>query len=124
MRRSQDRSSEQSFDPSLLPSSQVLLKGFGVHLRDMCPRKWGQQSLEDFVTISDRQVSMLVQEVLCQAPPIWLDHAEEHFLNNLDFFKPIQVKTHLLTGLRSHDRFNNRPSTPTTITRKQPITVL
>lgn len=71
---------------------QVLLKGFRVHLRDMCPRKGGQQSLEDFVTIPDRQVLMLVQEVLCQAPPIWLDHAEEHFQNNLDFFKPIQVK--------------------------------
>ncbi|XP_069575607.1 phospholipid-transporting ATPase ABCA1b isoform X2 [Brachyistius frenatus] len=69
---------------------QVLLRGFGVHLRDMCPRKDGTQSLEDFVTISDQQVSMLVQEIICQAPPIWLNHAEEHFLNNLDFLKPIQ----------------------------------
>ncbi|TMS01209.1 ATP-binding cassette sub-family A member 1 [Larimichthys crocea] len=69
---------------------KVLLKGFGVHLRDMCPRKGGERPLEDFVTISDKQVSMLVQEVICQAPPIWLNHAEEHFLNNLDFLKPIQ----------------------------------
>lgn len=46
--------------------------------------------------ISDLQTSVLVQEVLCQAPPIWLNLAEEHFLLNLDFFKPIQVKTYLL----------------------------
>lgn len=75
-----------TFDPP-----QVLLRGFGVRLRDMCTWTGGQRSLEDFVTISDRQVSVLVQETLCEAPPIWLDHAEEHFLNNLDFFKPIQV---------------------------------
>lgn len=61
----------------------------------MCPRKGGRRSLEEFVTISDPQVSLLVQEVLCQTSPIWLDHAEEHFLNNLDFFKPLQVKTQL-----------------------------
>uniref|UniRef100_A0A3Q3W1K1 P-type phospholipid transporter n=1 Tax=Mola mola TaxID=94237 RepID=A0A3Q3W1K1_MOLML len=70
---------------------KVLLRGFGVRLRDMCTWTGGQRSLEDFVTISDRQVSVLVQETLCEAPPIWLDHAEEHFLNNLDFFKPIQL---------------------------------
>uniref|UniRef100_H3BX82 ATP binding cassette subfamily A member 1 n=1 Tax=Tetraodon nigroviridis TaxID=99883 RepID=H3BX82_TETNG len=75
---------------------QVLLRGFGVHLRDMCPRKGGRQRLEDFVRISDSQASALVQEVLCVAPPVWLNLAEEHFLMNLDFFKPIQVKTHLV----------------------------
>nr|XP_046261580.1 phospholipid-transporting ATPase ABCA1b [Scatophagus argus]XP_046261583.1 phospholipid-transporting ATPase ABCA1b [Scatophagus argus] len=69
---------------------KVLLKGFGVHLRDMCPRKGGKRSLKDFVTIADQQVLMLVQEVICQAPPTWLNHAEEHFLSNLDFFKPIR----------------------------------
>ncbi|XP_070769048.1 phospholipid-transporting ATPase ABCA1b [Enoplosus armatus] len=69
---------------------KVLLKGFGVHLRDMCPRKGGERSVEDFVTISDPQVSMLVTEVICQAPPTWLNLAEEHFLNNLDFLKPIR----------------------------------
>ncbi|XP_070818875.1 phospholipid-transporting ATPase ABCA1b isoform X1 [Chaetodon trifascialis] len=69
---------------------KVLLKGFGVHLRDMCPTKGGKWSLGDFVMISDPQVSTLVQEVICQAPPVWLNHAEEHFLNNVDFFKPIQ----------------------------------
>lgn len=89
----------------------MLLKGFGVHLRDMCPRKGGERPLEDFVTISDKQVSMLVQEVICQAPPIWLNHAEEHFLNNLDFLKPIQVMTHLLTGLGSHSRAVIGPDT-------------
>lgn len=62
----------------------------------MCPRKGGQHRLEDFVIISDLQTSVLVQEVLCQAPPIWLNLAEEHFLLNLDFFKPIQVETYLL----------------------------
>lgn len=51
--------------------------------------------------ISDRQVSMHVQEVICQAPPTWLNHAEELFLNNLDFFKPIQVNSHPLTGQSS-----------------------
>ncbi|XP_040903453.1 phospholipid-transporting ATPase ABCA1b [Toxotes jaculatrix] len=69
---------------------KVLLRGFGVHLRDMCPRKGGERSVEDFVTIPDRQVSTLVQEVICQAPASWLNHAEDHFLNNLDFFKPIR----------------------------------
>uniref|UniRef100_A0A8D3CZN3 P-type phospholipid transporter n=1 Tax=Scophthalmus maximus TaxID=52904 RepID=A0A8D3CZN3_SCOMX len=87
-----------TFDPllSLISDpllSQVLLRGFGVHLRDMCPRKGGKRSLQDFVTISDQQVAMLVQEVLCQAPPAWLDLAEHHFLDNLDFLKPIQVNT-------------------------------
>lgn len=46
--------------------------------------------------ISDARASALVQEVLCVAPPTWLNLAEEHFLMNLDFFKPIQVKTHLV----------------------------
>uniref|UniRef100_A0A8C9ZHS8 P-type phospholipid transporter n=1 Tax=Sander lucioperca TaxID=283035 RepID=A0A8C9ZHS8_SANLU len=75
----------------LSPPSQVLLKGFGVHLRDMCPRKGGQQTVDDFVRISDPQVSVQIQEVICQAPASWLDHAEENFLNNLDFLKPIKV---------------------------------
>ncbi|KAM7389272.1 hypothetical protein PAMP_023260 [Pampus punctatissimus] len=69
---------------------KVLLRGFGVHLRDMCPRKGSKWSPEDFVTIRDPQVLMLVQEVLCRAPPIWLNLAEEHFLSNLDFLKPIK----------------------------------
>ena len=49
---------------SLCHRSQVLLRGFGVHLRDMCLRKGGKRSLEDFVTISDPRVSILVQEVI------------------------------------------------------------
>ncbi|XP_029957173.1 phospholipid-transporting ATPase ABCA1b isoform X3 [Salarias fasciatus] len=69
---------------------KVLLQGFGVHLRDMCPRKGGIRSPNDFVSISDPQVSLQVQEFICQAPVSWLNHAEEHFLNNLDFLKPIQ----------------------------------
>uniref|UniRef100_A0A8C2ZYU7 P-type phospholipid transporter n=1 Tax=Cyclopterus lumpus TaxID=8103 RepID=A0A8C2ZYU7_CYCLU len=83
---------------------QVLLRGFGVHLRDMCPSKGGKRSVEDFVTIADQRVSMLVQEVLCRETPIWLDRAEDHFLKNLDFLKPIQVRTCLLDGLRSLGR--------------------
>ena len=43
------------------------------------------------MTISDWKASSLVQEVLCVAPPTWLNLAEEHFLMNLDFFKPVQV---------------------------------
>uniref|UniRef100_A0A668ACT9 P-type phospholipid transporter n=1 Tax=Myripristis murdjan TaxID=586833 RepID=A0A668ACT9_9TELE len=69
---------------------RVLLRGFGVHLRNMCPRKGGAHSLEDFVNISDPQVSLLVQELICQAPPTWLDRAEKTFLSNLDFFRPIR----------------------------------
>uniref|UniRef100_A0A668ATY9 P-type phospholipid transporter n=1 Tax=Myripristis murdjan TaxID=586833 RepID=A0A668ATY9_9TELE len=71
---------------------RVLLRGFGVHLRNMCPRKGGAHSLEDFVNISDPQVSLLVQELICQAPPTWLDRAEKTFLSNLDFFRPIRVR--------------------------------
>uniref|UniRef100_A0A668AGT6 P-type phospholipid transporter n=1 Tax=Myripristis murdjan TaxID=586833 RepID=A0A668AGT6_9TELE len=79
--------------PVLLPVlRQVLLRGFGVHLRNMCPRKGGAHSLEDFVNISDPQVSLLVQELICQAPPTWLDRAEKTFLSNLDFFRPIRVR--------------------------------
>ncbi|XP_042337798.1 uncharacterized protein LOC121938690 [Plectropomus leopardus] len=77
---------------------KVLLKGFGVHLRDMCPRNGGKRSVEDFVTISDPKVSMLAQEVICRAPPVWLDRAEEHFLSNLDFLKPIQFNVSTATG--------------------------
>lgn len=62
----------------------------------MCPRKGGKQSLEEFVTISDKQVSAMVQEKICQGLPAWLNHAEEHFLDNLDFLKPIRVNTALL----------------------------
>ncbi|XP_029283093.1 phospholipid-transporting ATPase ABCA1b isoform X2 [Cottoperca gobio] len=70
---------------------KVILKGFGVHLRDMCLGGGGERSLEDFVTISDPQLSARVQEVICGAPRAWLDHAEEHFRDNLDFLKPIQM---------------------------------
>ncbi|KAM9795168.1 LOW QUALITY PROTEIN: phospholipid-transporting ATPase ABCA1b [Neosynchiropus ocellatus] len=69
---------------------KVVLRGVGVHLRDMCPRKKGVRRFQDFVTISDLRVSMLVQEVLCLAPGPWLDRAELHFRSNLDFFKPIR----------------------------------
>uniref|UniRef100_A0A8P4KGU3 ABC transporter domain-containing protein n=1 Tax=Dicentrarchus labrax TaxID=13489 RepID=A0A8P4KGU3_DICLA len=42
--------------------SQILFKGFGVHLRDICPRKGGKWSLEDFVMIggSDYQIFLWI----------------------------------------------------------------
>ncbi|KAJ8339825.1 hypothetical protein SKAU_G00344580 [Synaphobranchus kaupii] len=63
---------------------KVLINGFGVHLRDMC----NTTSLEDFVTISDKRVSLLTQEILCMSSTEWLNQAESHFLSNLDFLKP------------------------------------
>uniref|UniRef100_A0A8B9LWW8 P-type phospholipid transporter n=1 Tax=Astyanax mexicanus TaxID=7994 RepID=A0A8B9LWW8_ASTMX len=65
----------------------VLIKGFGVHLRDLC----NTTSLEDFVTIADRNVSQLTQGIICQASADWLNRAENHFLSNLDFLKPIRL---------------------------------
>ncbi|KAJ8247643.1 hypothetical protein GJAV_G00248620 [Gymnothorax javanicus] len=65
---------------------KVLMRGFGVHLRDLC----NTTSLEDFVSISDRRVSLLTQDILCSSSPEWLDQAESHFLSNLDFLKPIR----------------------------------
>uniref|UniRef100_A0A8B9LWR9 P-type phospholipid transporter n=1 Tax=Astyanax mexicanus TaxID=7994 RepID=A0A8B9LWR9_ASTMX len=66
---------------------KVLIKGFGVHLRDLC----NTTSLEDFVTIADRNVSQLTQGIICQASADWLNRAENHFLSNLDFLKPIRL---------------------------------
>ncbi|XP_028314701.1 phospholipid-transporting ATPase ABCA1b isoform X2 [Gouania willdenowi] len=68
---------------------KVLLRGFGVHLRDLCPGR-GNRTLEDFITLSDPQLKLQIQDVICRAPTRWLNHAEEHFLLNLDFLKPIQ----------------------------------
>ncbi|XP_028834348.1 phospholipid-transporting ATPase ABCA1a isoform X2 [Denticeps clupeoides] len=65
---------------------KVLIKGFGVHLKDLC----NQTSLEDFVSIADKNVSRLTQDIICQSSNDWLDEAEEHFLSNLDFLKPIR----------------------------------
>uniref|UniRef100_A0A6Q2ZH21 P-type phospholipid transporter n=1 Tax=Esox lucius TaxID=8010 RepID=A0A6Q2ZH21_ESOLU len=75
------------FHHSLPPSTQVLVRGFGVHLRDMCGSR-NDVTLEDFVTIADSKVSGLVREIICRSPGSWLDQAEVHFLNNLDFLKP------------------------------------
>uniref|UniRef100_A0A8C7FF51 P-type phospholipid transporter n=1 Tax=Oncorhynchus kisutch TaxID=8019 RepID=A0A8C7FF51_ONCKI len=65
---------------------KVLIGGFGVHLRDMC----NTTSLEEFVTISDKNVSRLTQDIICKASPDWLNKAQDHFLSNLDFMKPIR----------------------------------
>ncbi|XP_076150268.1 phospholipid-transporting ATPase ABCA1a isoform X1 [Alosa pseudoharengus] len=65
---------------------KVLIKGFGVHLKDLC----NNTSLDDFVTIADKDVSELTQKMICQSSPEWLNQAERHFLSNLDFLKPIR----------------------------------
>lgn len=72
---------------SLVPSVQVLTKGFGFHLRDLC----NATPLEEFVHIADRNVSRLTQEIICKSSSDWLNRAQSHFLSNLDFFKPIRV---------------------------------
>ncbi|KAI1888287.1 hypothetical protein AGOR_G00183470 [Albula goreensis] len=65
---------------------RVLTKGFSVHLRDMC----NTAKLEEYVTISDRNVSLLAQETICRSSVPWLNQAEGLFLSNLDFLKPIR----------------------------------
>ncbi|XP_062380442.1 phospholipid-transporting ATPase ABCA1a isoform X2 [Sardina pilchardus] len=65
---------------------KVLIKGFGVHLKDLC----NNTSLDDFVAIADKDVSELTQKMICQSSPEWLNQAERHFLSNLDFLKPIR----------------------------------
>ncbi|XP_016422506.1 ATP-binding cassette sub-family A member 1-like isoform X1 [Sinocyclocheilus rhinocerous] len=65
---------------------KVLIKGFGVHLRDMC----STTTLEDFVSIPDERVARFTQDLICSSPNSWLDQAERHFKSNLDFLKPIR----------------------------------
>lgn len=67
---------------------QVLIKGFGIHLRDMC----STTTLEDFVNIPDERVARFTQDLICSAPKSWLDQAERHFKSNLDFLKPFRVR--------------------------------
>uniref|UniRef100_M3ZWJ2 ATP-binding cassette, sub-family A (ABC1), member 1A n=1 Tax=Xiphophorus maculatus TaxID=8083 RepID=M3ZWJ2_XIPMA len=66
---------------------KVLTKGFGFHLRDLC----NVTPLEEFVHIADRNVSHLTQEIICKSSSNWLNKAQNHFLSNLDFLKPIRV---------------------------------
>lgn len=66
---------------------QVLTKGFGFHLRDLC----NATPLDEFVHIADRNVSLLTQEIICRSSTDWLNKAQSHFLSNLDFLKPIRV---------------------------------
>ncbi|XP_042560484.1 phospholipid-transporting ATPase ABCA1a isoform X2 [Clupea harengus] len=65
---------------------KVLIKGFGVHLKDLC----NNTSLDDFVDIADKDVAQLTQNIICQSSTEWLDQAERNFLSNLDFLKPIR----------------------------------
>lgn len=69
------------------PPVQVLTRGFGFHLRDLC----NTTKLEEFVHIADGNVSRLTQEIICRSSADWLDQAQSHFLSNLDFLKPIRV---------------------------------
>uniref|UniRef100_A0A3Q3BQ74 P-type phospholipid transporter n=1 Tax=Kryptolebias marmoratus TaxID=37003 RepID=A0A3Q3BQ74_KRYMA len=66
---------------------KVLTKGFGFHLKDLC----NVTPLEEFVHIADHNVSHLTQEIICKSSIDWLNKAQDHFLSNLDFLKPIQV---------------------------------
>ncbi|XP_076143257.1 phospholipid-transporting ATPase ABCA1b [Alosa pseudoharengus] len=65
---------------------KVLVKGLGVHLRDMC----NATLVEEFVHISNRSVSQRVHQAVCQRPQTWLNQAEELFLDNLDFLKALR----------------------------------
>uniref|UniRef100_A0A8C4TJI6 P-type phospholipid transporter n=1 Tax=Erpetoichthys calabaricus TaxID=27687 RepID=A0A8C4TJI6_ERPCA len=67
--------------------ANVFTRGFGVHLKDLC----NSSKLEDFVTIADQQVARRSQDVICSSSNSWLSAAEELFLSNLDFVRPIQV---------------------------------
>ncbi|XP_051715742.1 phospholipid-transporting ATPase ABCA1b [Ctenopharyngodon idella] len=86
----QNASFSQNFVKNILEADvnleKVLIKGFGVHLRDMC----SSTTLEDFVTISDKGVAGFTQDIICTSPNSWLDQAERHFKSNLDFLKPIR----------------------------------
>ncbi|XP_028661720.1 phospholipid-transporting ATPase ABCA1a [Erpetoichthys calabaricus] len=68
--------------------ANVFTRGFGVHLKDLC----NSSKLEDFVTIADQQVARRSQDVICSSSNSWLSAAEELFLSNLDFVRPIQAK--------------------------------
>ncbi|XP_072320333.1 phospholipid-transporting ATPase ABCA1-like [Eucyclogobius newberryi] len=72
--------------------NQVLLKGFGVHLTDLCPSKPGGQSLSNYITISSPDIQSALTDKICTAPPSWLQAAEQLFLHNLDFFKPVKPR--------------------------------
>ncbi|ROL50265.1 ATP-binding cassette sub-family A member 1 [Anabarilius grahami] len=86
----QNASFSQNFVKNILEADvnleKVLIKGFGVHLRDMC----SSTTLEDFVTIPDKVVAGFTQNIICTSPNSWLDQAERHFKSNLDFLKPIR----------------------------------
>uniref|UniRef100_A0A673HW69 P-type phospholipid transporter n=1 Tax=Sinocyclocheilus rhinocerous TaxID=307959 RepID=A0A673HW69_9TELE len=58
-----------------------------LHNTNLC----NTTSLEDFVTIANKDVSQLTQNIICQSSAEWLNNAESHFLSNLDFLKPIRV---------------------------------
>ncbi|KAL2089101.1 hypothetical protein ACEWY4_016000 [Coilia grayii] len=65
---------------------KVLVKGLGVHLRDMC----NASALDEFVRISNRSVSRHVHTTLCSSTHTWLNQAESLFLDNLDFLKAMR----------------------------------
>uniref|UniRef100_A0A3Q3XHW1 P-type phospholipid transporter n=1 Tax=Mola mola TaxID=94237 RepID=A0A3Q3XHW1_MOLML len=66
---------------------KVYFLRFGFHLRDLC----NTTPLEEFVHIADPTISRLTQEIICKSSSDWLNKAQNHFLSNLDFLKPIRV---------------------------------
>uniref|UniRef100_A0A673HYD8 P-type phospholipid transporter n=1 Tax=Sinocyclocheilus rhinocerous TaxID=307959 RepID=A0A673HYD8_9TELE len=71
----------------------------GVHLRDLC----NTTSLEDFVTIANKDVSQLTQNIICQSSAEWLNNAESHFLSNLDFLNPVNHIDSSFTNLTDYN---------------------
>uniref|UniRef100_A0A8C5BYA1 P-type phospholipid transporter n=1 Tax=Gadus morhua TaxID=8049 RepID=A0A8C5BYA1_GADMO len=68
-----------NYNVNMSSARQVLTKGFGFHLRDLC----NATSLEEFVHIADGKVSQLTQDIICNSSSDWLDSAQSHFLFNV-----------------------------------------
>uniref|UniRef100_A0AAV2KFT7 ABC transporter domain-containing protein n=1 Tax=Knipowitschia caucasica TaxID=637954 RepID=A0AAV2KFT7_KNICA len=91
--------------------NQILLKGFGVHLTDLCPSKPRSRNLSEYITISDPALQSELMDKICTAPPSWLQAAEQLFLQNLDFFRP--VKQQQKSGMTSDPEAVNRVAVAT-----------
>uniref|UniRef100_A0AAZ3SB90 P-type phospholipid transporter n=1 Tax=Oncorhynchus tshawytscha TaxID=74940 RepID=A0AAZ3SB90_ONCTS len=74
---------------------KVLIGGFGVHLRDMC----NTTSLEEFVTISDKNVSRLTQDIIYAFYGVLNVHTPLLFpqLASMKSWKEMRNEIHYLT---------------------------
>uniref|UniRef100_A0AAV2KA90 Uncharacterized protein n=1 Tax=Knipowitschia caucasica TaxID=637954 RepID=A0AAV2KA90_KNICA len=90
--------------------NQILLKGFGVHLTDLCPSKPRSRNLSEYITISDPALQSELTDKICTAPPSWLQAAEQLFLQNLDFFRPVKQQK---SGMTSDPEAVNRVAVAT-----------